>query len=98
MGRVEQYNTHTHIVDGYKILPVPVPMGINLYPYPYPVGTHTHWVPNRKIKYYTRYSPFLFSLIVYWELEHEILISSRHVDYDPCLITRVIEVWDAELL
>jgi hypothetical protein len=43
MGRVEQYNTHTHIVDGYKILPVP--MGINLYPYPYPAGTHTHWYP-----------------------------------------------------
>jgi hypothetical protein len=48
MGRVEQYNTHAHIVDGYKILPIPVPMGIKLYPYPYPypTGTHTHWVPN----------------------------------------------------
>jgi hypothetical protein len=49
MGRVEQYHTytHTHIVDGYKILPIPVPMGIKLYPYAYPAGTHTRWVPNR---------------------------------------------------
>jgi hypothetical protein len=49
MGRVwqvEQYHTHTYIVDGYKNLPVPIPMGIKLYPYPYPGGTHTHWVPN----------------------------------------------------
>jgi hypothetical protein len=46
MGRVEQYNTYTHIIYGYKILPVPVPMGIKLYPYPYPAGAHTHWVPN----------------------------------------------------
>jgi hypothetical protein len=45
-----------------------------------------------------RYSPFLLSLIVYWELEHEISVSSRHLDYGQCLITRVIEVWDAELL
>jgi hypothetical protein len=96
MGKIEQCNTHTHIVDGYKILPVPVPMGIKLYPYP--AGTHTHWVPNGYIKYYTCYSPFLLSLIVYWELDHEISVSSRHVDYGQCLITRVIEVWDAELL
>jgi hypothetical protein len=41
MGRVEKYNTHIHIVDGYKILPVSIPMGIKLYPYPYPAGTHT---------------------------------------------------------
>jgi hypothetical protein len=41
MDRVEQYHTHTHIVDGYKILPVPIPMGIKLYTYPYPAGTHT---------------------------------------------------------
>jgi hypothetical protein len=40
MDRVEQYNTHTHIVDGYKILPIPVPMGIKLYPYPYPMDIH----------------------------------------------------------
>jgi hypothetical protein len=39
---VEQYHTHTHIVDGYKILPIPIAMGIKLYPYPYPAGTHTH--------------------------------------------------------
>jgi hypothetical protein len=37
-GRVEQYHTHTRIVDGYKTLPVPV--GMNLYPYS--TGTHTH--------------------------------------------------------
>jgi hypothetical protein len=98
MGKVEQYHIHTYIVDGHKILPVSISMGINLYPYIYPTGTHIHWIPNRYIKYYTRYLPFLLSLIVYWELEHEILISSRHVDYGQCLITRVIEVWDAELL
>jgi hypothetical protein len=60
MGRVEQYHTHTCIVDGYIILPVPIPMGVNLYPYPYPAGTHTHWVPNGWIKYYTSYSLFYF--------------------------------------
>jgi hypothetical protein len=46
MGRVDQYHTHTRIVDGYKILPIPVPMGIKLYPCPYLAGTHTRWVPN----------------------------------------------------
>jgi hypothetical protein len=46
IGRVEQYHTHTHIVDGYKILPIPVPMGMKLYPCPYPAGTRTRWVPN----------------------------------------------------
>jgi hypothetical protein len=45
MGRVEQYHTHTHIVDGYKVLKVPVPMGMKIYPYL--AGTHTYWVPNR---------------------------------------------------
>jgi hypothetical protein len=60
MGRVEQYHTHTRIVDAYKILPIPVPMGMNLYPCPYPAGTHTHWVPNGWIKYYTSYSLFYF--------------------------------------
>jgi hypothetical protein len=60
MGRVEQYYTHTRIVDGYIILHIPVPMGVNLCPYPYPAGTHTHWVPNGWIKYYTRYSLFYF--------------------------------------
>jgi hypothetical protein len=60
MGRVEQYNTHTHIVDGYKILPIPVSMDIKLYLYPYPAGTHTHWVPNGYIKYYTRYLLFFY--------------------------------------
>jgi hypothetical protein len=39
MGRVEQYHTHTHIVDGYKILSIPIPMGMKLYPCPYPAGT-----------------------------------------------------------
>jgi hypothetical protein len=39
MGRVDQYHTHTHIVNGYKILPIPVTMGMKLYPYPYPAGT-----------------------------------------------------------
>jgi hypothetical protein len=34
MDRVEQYHTHTRIVDAYKILPVPVPIGMNLYPCP----------------------------------------------------------------
>jgi hypothetical protein len=38
MDRVEQYNTHTHIVDWYKKLPVLIPMDMKLYPYPYPVG------------------------------------------------------------
>jgi hypothetical protein len=60
MGKVEQYHIHTCIVDGYKILPVPVPTGMNIYPCPYPAGTHTHWVPNRWIKYYTCYSLFYF--------------------------------------
>jgi hypothetical protein len=59
MGRIEQYNTHTHIVNGYKILPIPISMGIKLYPYPYLAGIYTHWVPNGQIKYYTRYSYFL---------------------------------------
>jgi hypothetical protein len=30
-GRVEQYHTHTRIVDGYKLQPIPVPVG-------YPAG------------------------------------------------------------
>jgi hypothetical protein len=60
MGRVEQYHTHTRIVDGYIILPIPVPMGVTLYPYTYPMGTHTHWVPNGWIKYYISYSLFYF--------------------------------------
>jgi hypothetical protein len=37
MGMVEQYHTHTRIVDGYKISPIPT--GKKLYPYPYPLGT-----------------------------------------------------------
>jgi hypothetical protein len=42
MGRVEQYHTHTRIVDGYKISPVPMLVGIKLYPYPYPEGMGIH--------------------------------------------------------
>jgi hypothetical protein len=36
MGRVEQYNIHTHIVNEYKILPVPMGMKLNY--------NHTRWV------------------------------------------------------
>jgi hypothetical protein len=67
MGRVEQYRTHTRIVDGYKILPIPVPMGINLYPYP--LGTQR--VDQVLHKLFT----ILLSSVVYWGLEHGILIS-----------------------
>jgi hypothetical protein len=91
MGRVEQY--HTYIVDGYKILSVLVPMGIKLYPYPYPANT-------QRIDQivYTLLTFFLLPLILYWELEHKISISSRHVDYAKYLITKVIKVWDAKIL
>jgi hypothetical protein len=98
IGRVEQCNTRTHKVDGYKILPVSILMGYKDLPIPhtrqvpYPLGTQ--WIDQILYMLLT----FLLSLIVYWELEHEILIFSRHVDYGQCLITRVIEVWDAKLL
>jgi hypothetical protein len=46
MGRVEQYHTHTRIIDRYKVLPIPVPTGMKLYPHPYPTGTRTYWVPG----------------------------------------------------
>jgi hypothetical protein len=90
MGRVEEYNTHTNIVDGYKILPVL--MVIKLYPYSYPLGT------QRIDQIVYTLLTFLLSLIVYRELEHEISVSLRPVDYGQCLITRVIKVWNVELL
>jgi hypothetical protein len=36
MDRVEQYHTHTRMVDGYKILPVPISIPDG---YPYPLCT-----------------------------------------------------------
>jgi hypothetical protein len=41
VGRIEQYHTHTCVVNGYKLVlvPVSVPVVIKLYPYPYPMGT-----------------------------------------------------------
>jgi hypothetical protein len=69
MGRVEQYHTHTHIVDGYKILPIPIPMGIKLYLCPYPPGTQ--WVDQILHKLLT----ILLLSIVHWGQKREILIS-----------------------
>jgi hypothetical protein len=35
MGRLEQYHTHSCILNGCNILPVDVSIGMRLYPYPY---------------------------------------------------------------
>jgi hypothetical protein len=95
MGRVEQYHTHTRIVDGYKILPVPVPTGMKLYPYP----TRTHWVPNRSINNYTSYYfTFIDSTLGARTWDFDLLNVGTHVDYKQCLTTRVNGVWDAQLL
>jgi hypothetical protein len=98
MGRVEEYHTHTRIVDGYKILPVLVPKSMKLYPYLYPVGTHTHLVPNGWIKYYTSYFTFIDSTLRARTGDFDLLNVGTHVDYNQCLITIVNEVWDAQLL
>jgi protein-tyrosine phosphatase len=66
MGRVEQYHTHTRIVDGYKILPIPIPMGIKTLfvpipdGYPYPLGIQ--WVDQILHKLLT----ILILSIVHW--------------------------------
>jgi hypothetical protein len=75
MGRVEQYHTHTRIVNGYKILPIPVPMGMKLYPYPYPMGTHTRWVPGGQIKYIQVIHYFRMTGITLEQLGPKILVT-----------------------
>jgi hypothetical protein len=100
MDRVEQYNTHTRIVDGYIILPIPVPMRVNLYPYhtrrvPIPIGYPTGGSNTTQVTYFFT---FINSTLGARTWDFNLLIVGRHVDYDQCLIIRVIKVWDVQLL
>jgi hypothetical protein len=88
MGRIKQYHTHTHIVDGYKILSVPIPMDIKLYPYPYPLGI------QRVYQILHNLLTILLPSIVYWGLEHRISIS---LIWEDMWITTNAS-WDAQLL
>jgi hypothetical protein len=46
----------------------------------------------------THYFTFIDNTLGARTWDFDLLIMGRHVDYDQCLITRVIEVWDAQLL
>jgi hypothetical protein len=69
MCRVQQYHTHAHIVDGYKILPVCMPMGINLNLYPYPAGYPYLLGPQRVDQILHKLLAILLLSIILWRLE-----------------------------
>jgi hypothetical protein len=75
---------------GCESLPIPILRRV-----PIPIGYPTGGSNSTQV---THYFTFIGSTLGARTWDFDLLIVGRHVDYDQCLITRVTEEWDAQIL